>query len=321
MLSMVTYLGVGIWFYTTQDGWSFVDALYFSVVTMSTVGYGDLCPTSVVSQAFTLVFIVVGVIAVFPKVSTFVNVFIGPVLHWMRDVLDQVFPELLVDIDGDGETDYKVPLKAWMYYLKNLLPSSAIILLLQMSFAFGFTQLEPWSFWTAMYHCFVTATTVGYGDTTPTSTASRLWASLHIMTSVVLLAALFNELQVVQKKRRSQLQQVAELHRKLDPKLLAAFDRNGDGIDRNEFVIGMLLHLKIVHQDDIAPFYAQFNKLDVDGSGMLTQADIMRMVENWRARASEQGHGSTAREMNINGQFITVDVRARKKKELEKALR
>ncbi|HEX5913906.1 MAG TPA: potassium channel family protein [Rubrobacter sp.] len=35
----------GTIFYSLQEGWSIVDAFYFSVTTLTTVGLGDLAPT------------------------------------------------------------------------------------------------------------------------------------------------------------------------------------------------------------------------------------------------------------------------------------
>ncbi len=43
-------------FYNTVEHWSIIDALYFSVMTMSTVGYGDLVPTTDASKIFTIIF-------------------------------------------------------------------------------------------------------------------------------------------------------------------------------------------------------------------------------------------------------------------------
>lgn len=43
-------------FYSSVEGWSKIDALYFSVMTMSTVGYGDLAPTTDNSKLFTIIF-------------------------------------------------------------------------------------------------------------------------------------------------------------------------------------------------------------------------------------------------------------------------
>ncbi len=43
-------------FYTQIEHWSIIDALYFSVMTMSTVGYGDLVPSSDISKLFTVIY-------------------------------------------------------------------------------------------------------------------------------------------------------------------------------------------------------------------------------------------------------------------------
>jgi voltage-gated potassium channel len=54
-------LGGGTLFYMRVEGWSAVDALYFSVVTLATIGYGDLVPTSDASKLFTVVYSLIGI--------------------------------------------------------------------------------------------------------------------------------------------------------------------------------------------------------------------------------------------------------------------
>ena len=51
---------VGTLFYWYMEGWGVVDALYFSVITLTTVGYGDFSPTTPVSKIFTVCYIFVG---------------------------------------------------------------------------------------------------------------------------------------------------------------------------------------------------------------------------------------------------------------------
>jgi voltage-gated potassium channel len=48
-LVVVTLVG-GTVFYSLEEGWSVVDAFYFSVTTLTTVGLGDLAPTTTLGK-------------------------------------------------------------------------------------------------------------------------------------------------------------------------------------------------------------------------------------------------------------------------------
>jgi voltage-gated potassium channel len=61
LLTFVVLLGGGSIFYKLVEGWSWVDSIYFTMVTLTTVGFGDLHPTKDLSKLFTVVFITVGV--------------------------------------------------------------------------------------------------------------------------------------------------------------------------------------------------------------------------------------------------------------------
>ena len=50
----------GTLFYLTVEGWSAVDAFYFSVTTLTTVGLGDLTPATTFGKLFTVVYIFAG---------------------------------------------------------------------------------------------------------------------------------------------------------------------------------------------------------------------------------------------------------------------
>ncbi len=58
MASLV--LVVGVVFYVNVEHWSFINSLYFCVVTLGTVGYGDITPATDGGKLFTVLYIIVG---------------------------------------------------------------------------------------------------------------------------------------------------------------------------------------------------------------------------------------------------------------------
>jgi len=54
-------LGSGMIVYHFVEGWDWLDAAYFCVVTMATVGYGDIHPATPYGRLFTMLYIIIGV--------------------------------------------------------------------------------------------------------------------------------------------------------------------------------------------------------------------------------------------------------------------
>lgn len=57
---VLVLLSAGAWFYRTVEGWSWLDSLYFTVITLTTVGYGDFSPQTAAGKIFTMVYIILG---------------------------------------------------------------------------------------------------------------------------------------------------------------------------------------------------------------------------------------------------------------------
>jgi voltage-gated potassium channel len=54
-------LAIGTIFYKIVEHWTWLDALYFSVIALSTVGFGDVTPETRLGKLFTIFYIVVGI--------------------------------------------------------------------------------------------------------------------------------------------------------------------------------------------------------------------------------------------------------------------
>ena len=61
LATVAVILGAGTVFYHFTEKWSWLDSYYFCVVTLATVGYGDLVPHTPAGKLFTTFYIMAGV--------------------------------------------------------------------------------------------------------------------------------------------------------------------------------------------------------------------------------------------------------------------
>jgi len=57
----IVVLVFGTFGFMVLEGLSFIDAFYFTIVTISTVGYGDIHPTNLASKIFGIILIIIGI--------------------------------------------------------------------------------------------------------------------------------------------------------------------------------------------------------------------------------------------------------------------
>lgn len=66
----IIVLAIGTFSYSYLERWSFVDSLYFSVITLTTIGYGDLSPQTVEGKLFTIFYIFIGIGIILSFINT-----------------------------------------------------------------------------------------------------------------------------------------------------------------------------------------------------------------------------------------------------------
>jgi voltage-gated potassium channel len=73
LIAAVTAMGTlifsGTLVYHLIEKWSWVSSFYFSVVTLTTVGYGDLVPTRDITRLITAIYIIFGATIVLASVA------------------------------------------------------------------------------------------------------------------------------------------------------------------------------------------------------------------------------------------------------------
>jgi len=66
-------IALGAVVYHFVEGWSWLDSIYFSVVTLTTIGYGDFTPKSSVGKIFTIGYIFMGIGIILSFINTVYN--------------------------------------------------------------------------------------------------------------------------------------------------------------------------------------------------------------------------------------------------------
>jgi len=73
LLTTTFIIIVGSMVYHYLEGWNWVDSVYFSVITLTTVGYGDFSPQTDGGKLFTIFYIVIGIGIILTFVNTIYN--------------------------------------------------------------------------------------------------------------------------------------------------------------------------------------------------------------------------------------------------------
>jgi len=79
----------------TLLGWSWIDSLYFSVIILTTVGYGDLTPETTLGNLFAIVYILIG---------------LGILLAFINLVVQHSFPQGIIGRRKNQEQENSDPL-------------------------------------------------------------------------------------------------------------------------------------------------------------------------------------------------------------------
>eukprot|EP00816_Leptocylindrus_hargravesii_P011664 CAMPEP_0196812468 /NCGR_PEP_ID=MMETSP1362-20130617/26775_1 /TAXON_ID=163516 /ORGANISM="Leptocylindrus danicus, Strain CCMP1856" /LENGTH=238 /DNA_ID=CAMNT_0042188143 /DNA_START=348 /DNA_END=1064 /DNA_ORIENTATION=- len=147
-----------------------------------------------------------------------------------------------------------------------------------------------------LYYIVATVTTIGYGDKAPKSDGGRLFAVFTIPMAVFALATFLGRIVELYAEKGLSKRQTQMLNRGLQLSDLEDMDKDGNGVvTRIEFLEFMLLSMEKVDKDFLKRIHAQFESLDVDGSGILDKSDIVdRVNRSEKTRSLAQANGDQA---------------------------
>ncbi|CAK9146296.1 unnamed protein product [Ilex paraguariensis] len=272
---LILYLTLGVVIYSVNrkhfnaiETHPVVDALYFCIVTMCTIGYGDITPASTVTKLFSITFVLVG--------FGFIDILLSGMVGYVLDLQEHY---LLRRIKG-GPHDpgsYIIDVKKgrMRIRMKVALALGVVVICIGIGVAvMHFVENLGWL--DSFYLSVMSVTTVGYGDRAFTSLPGRIFASIWLLVSTLAVARAFLYLAEarVDKRHRKMEKWVLGQDMTVSQFLAADIDHNGF-VSKSEFVIYKLKEMGKVSEKEIFQICKIFDRLDTGNCGKITLADLM----------------------------------------------
>ncbi|KAK4797231.1 hypothetical protein SAY86_029557 [Trapa natans] len=274
-IGLVLYMIIGIVVYLVSGNFKGhqtyrpIDALYFMVVTLCTIGYGDIVPDTTFTKLFTCVFIIVG--------FGFIDILLDGLVTYVCDRQEAI---MLSTVD---ESRFNAMVRTYM------IDTAKGRMRIRMKVAFAMATpicciaigmiaihyLESLSWVDSFYMAVTSVTTVGYGDYSFTTIQGRIFAVIWLLLSTLVVARAFLFLTELRIQKRNQRITKLVLQKKMTLGDLIAADLDNDGsISKAEFVIYKLKEMGKITQKDIKQISEQFDIIDHSRNGKITLADL-----------------------------------------------
>nr|CAD7410594.1 unnamed protein product [Timema poppensis] len=127
--------------------WKFAGAFYFATVVLAMIGYGHSTPVTIGGKAFCMAYAMVGIplgLVMFQSIGERLNKFASVVIRRAKRYLRCQRTEA---------TEINLMLATGMLSSIIITTGAAV-----------FSKYEGWSYFDSFYYCFVTLTTIGFGD-------------------------------------------------------------------------------------------------------------------------------------------------------------
>ncbi|XP_063243843.1 two pore potassium channel protein sup-9 isoform X3 [Bacillus rossius redtenbacheri] len=127
--------------------WKFAGAFYYATTVLTTIGYGHSTPNTVGGKLFTMCYAIVGIplgLVMFQSIGERLNKFSSVVIRHVKRMLH------CKDVNAS-----EINLICVVTTLSSLTIAGG---------AAAFSRYEGWTYFDSVYYCFITLTTIGFGD-------------------------------------------------------------------------------------------------------------------------------------------------------------
>ncbi|XP_077227694.1 two-pore potassium channel 3-like isoform X2 [Tasmannia lanceolata] len=276
VLLLTIYLSLGVLIYSLNcdnfeatETHPVVDALYFCIVTMCTIGYGDITPSTTATKLFSVTFVLVG--------FGFIDILLSGMVSYVLDLQENLLLSTVKGRENDSSNSYFVDVKKgrMRIRMKVGLALGVVVLCIGVgTCVMHFVEKLGWL--DSFYLLVMLVTTVGYGDRAFKSLSGRVFASIWLLVSTLAVARAFLYLTEARVDKRHRMIAKWVLRRDMTvSKFLAADIDNNGFLSKSEYVIYKLKEMGKIAEKDILQICNQFDRLDTSNCGKITLSDLM----------------------------------------------
>ncbi|ETN64032.1 hypothetical protein AND_004228 [Anopheles darlingi] len=164
------------------EKWSLLQAVFFASTVITTIGYGNIVPVTEGGRVFCMLFALIGIPFTLTVIADWGRLFAGIVSTLAKNIPALRLARFCPDTGIKMKTD-----KKWLYAV-----GSVGFLLVYLAAGTGLLLLweEDWSFFDGYYFCFITMTTIGFGDLVPSKPNYMLLCTLYILVGLALTSTI-----------------------------------------------------------------------------------------------------------------------------------
>lgn len=285
LIGIALFFGFTLPVFMSLEGWALDEALYFGVVTITTVGYGDFTPTTNSTRLITGFYVLLGAVLIWTTIS-----------YSIASISRQLRMSAKKHTGSQVERGIFDRSVYWRRFLEGLAYFGLFVLMgtvfstftiaktrrqaLELQGAAEHTIGNDWA--TGLYFTLITLTTVGYGEITPKSLPERAFMMIMMLLGIPLFASLLTRFtELIFSGETIQLRTlVTKLTREKFDRIeaLGAHLKNEGGranqISEYQFMAYLLVANRVLNPEDVQVIMAPFYEHDKTKKGYLDATDI-----------------------------------------------
>jgi len=233
------------------EGWTWDESLYFALLIITTVGYGDITPKTNTGKLIVAAYAVLAVAVIAVALGALTELLLAHALAHAQEVAARRRKMAGAPKEDDSE-DQEHGTKFLVH---------AVLVCIALGAGIGIVMFfEGFSLTDGFYFSVITCTTIGFGDLYPTSTAGRALCGVWMVLGVAATAGCVSAFQswVMESSANSALPELSLIARDAEGPLDASHRADllrahrGGRIGRLEYLVWELTErLKIVERDTV----------------------------------------------------------------------